>query len=213
MRDHWYEMGRHFFAACFSCDLLLTLFLARRFLSLWLLRRHLPPTRRFFHEPYSVLHSHRSHNLKSRKVLQSIPFCFSTQPRSRLLVASIVETHSHNSTECSRVPVWRRLCPWPSCQASLPSGLPGGLVSPSPDPGVDLEALTWQQTNPEPQVPEGVIPARPASVRQALTANEKKNINSVAFWPCSTEISLKARSRLTYWHLQRENMGIVLRLG
>ena len=85
-------------------------------------------------------------------------------------------------------PVWTELCPWPSCQAGLPPGLQGGPVSPSPDPGVDLDALTWRQTNPHPRNPEGVIPAQLVFVHQTLTAIRKKNINSVSFWPWSTEM-------------------------
>jgi hypothetical protein len=39
------------FAPCFGCYLLLTLFLARRFLSPWWWRRNVPPIHRFLQEP------------------------------------------------------------------------------------------------------------------------------------------------------------------
>jgi hypothetical protein len=60
-----YCMIRGFFAACFTCKLLLTLFLARRFLSPWRCRRYVPPKRRFIQKPHGVI---------SQKTAFLIPF-------------------------------------------------------------------------------------------------------------------------------------------
>jgi hypothetical protein len=61
-----------YLTACFICQILLTLLLHRRFLSLWWRRRYFPPNRRFLQQPTrrnipeeGILHSHRRESLKS----------------------------------------------------------------------------------------------------------------------------------------------------